>query len=48
MLSSFAGQHWLDGFNGKLYFPAVFVINSLLALWFFYFAREANRSGNAA
>ena len=40
MMSNFAGQHWLDGFNGKLYFPAVLVINGLLASWFFYMARQ--------
>lgn len=49
MLSSFGGQHWLDGFNGKLYFPAVFVINGLLATWFFYLARRctAERPSNS-
>jgi len=40
LLSTFAGQTWLDGFNGRFYFPTVFVINSLLALWFFHHARR--------
>lgn len=44
MASTYAGQHWLDGFNNELYFPAVFTINTLLAIWFFYTAR---RGGNA-
>jgi hypothetical protein len=39
LLSTFAGQAWLDGLNGRFYFPAVLVINSLLALWFFHHAR---------
>lgn len=44
LLSTFAGQGWLNGFNGKLYFPAVFVTNLLLALWFFHLdpAPDAN------
>jgi len=41
LLSTFAGQHWLDSFNDSLYFPVVFVINSMLVLWFFLMARSA-------
>jgi hypothetical protein len=40
MLSTFAGQAWLDGLNNNLYFPAVFTINTLLAVWFFRLAGE--------
>jgi hypothetical protein len=39
MLSSFGGQRWLDGLNGKLYFPAVLLTNALLVAWFFHLAR---------
>lgn len=40
MLSTFGGQTWLDGFNDKLYFPAVLVMNTLLVMWFIVLARE--------
>jgi len=40
MLSTFAGQHWLDGLNDKLYFPIVFVINTLVLIWFLVLAKE--------
>ena len=40
ILSTFAGQHWLDGLNDQLYFPAVFVINTLILIWFLVLARE--------
>jgi hypothetical protein len=36
----FAGVSWLNTLNGRLYFPSVLVINTLLALWFFYPARQ--------
>jgi hypothetical protein len=35
-----AGVSWLNTLNGRLYFPSVLVINTLLALWFFYLARQ--------
>lgn len=41
LLSTFAGQRWLDPLNNTLYYPAVFVINGMLTLWFFYLARNA-------
>lgn len=37
--STFAGQMWLDSLNNFAYFPIVFVINSMLAAWFFHLAR---------
>jgi len=46
ILSSFAGQRWLDGFNDSLYFPAVFTIVTLLAIWFFLLARNPDLAGN--
>jgi hypothetical protein len=46
ILSSFAGQHWLDGFNDSLYFPAVFTIVTLLAIWFFLHARNPDPTGD--
>jgi hypothetical protein len=41
LASMFAGQKWLDGLNNRLYFPAVLVINALLAVWFFLLAKHA-------
>jgi hypothetical protein len=41
LLSTFAGQRWLDPLNNTLYFPAVVVSYGMLALWFFYLARHA-------
>jgi hypothetical protein len=40
ILSTFAGQHWLDGLNDKLYFPVVFIINLMVLVWFLVLARE--------
>ena len=40
ILSMFAGQHWLDGLNGRFYFPIVFTINSLILIWFLVLAKE--------
>ena len=40
IMSTFAGQSWLNGFNDKLYFPAVLLINTLLLIWFVVLARE--------
>lgn len=40
ILSTFAGQRWLDSLNDRLYFPAVFVINALLLIWFVVLGRE--------
>lgn len=37
--STFAGQRWLDPLNNTAYFPIVFVINCMLAAWFFHLAR---------
>jgi len=44
LLSMFAGQTWLATFNDQLYFPAVLVVQGLLALWFFHVARFADAS----
>jgi hypothetical protein len=41
LLSNYAGQQWLDGLNGVLYFPAVLTIDTLLVMWFFFLARHA-------
>jgi hypothetical protein len=41
LLSNYAGQKWLDGFNGTFYFPAVVTIDTLLAAWFFFLATHA-------
>ncbi|WP_035358490.1 hypothetical protein [Edaphobacter aggregans] len=38
--STFAGQTWLDALNNSAYFPIVFVINCLLAAWFFHLANS--------
>jgi hypothetical protein len=35
---TYAGVAWLEPLNGRLYFPAVLVINGLLVLWFFSLA----------
>ncbi len=40
ILSTFAGQRWLNGLNDKLYFPIVFLINTLVLIWFLVLARE--------
>lgn len=40
MLSTFAGQKWLDGLNDKFYFPGVFIANALILIWFIVLARE--------
>src|SRR5262249_40858610 len=40
ILSTYAGQTWLDGLNNSLYFPAQFAINTLLAVWFFRLAED--------
>jgi succinate dehydrogenase/fumarate reductase cytochrome b subunit len=49
--STFAGQRWLDALNDSAYFPIVFVINCMLAAWFFHLANgvrhiQPGRSGN--
>jgi hypothetical protein len=41
MLSNYAGQTWLDGLNGTLYFPVVLTIDTLLIVWFLLMARQA-------
>jgi hypothetical protein len=33
LLSAFAGLDWLNGLNGRFYFPGILVINFLLILW---------------
>ena len=40
LLSTFAGQAWLSGLNDRFYFPAVLVINAMLALWFVRLAKD--------
>jgi hypothetical protein len=41
LLSTFAGQSWLDAFNGMpLHFILVVPINGMLAAWFFWLATE--------
>ena len=41
LISTYAGQGWLGSLNNSFYFPAVFVINGLLILWFFFLSRHA-------
>ena len=38
ILDTYLGRAWLSGLNDRFYFPAVFVINLLLALWFYSLA----------
>jgi hypothetical protein len=40
LLGMFGGQTWLDSLSYKIYFPAVFVANALLMIWFFGLAGE--------
>jgi hypothetical protein len=40
LLNNYAGQKWLDGLNGTLYFPAVLTVDMLLIMWFFFLARH--------
>jgi hypothetical protein len=44
LLSSYAGQEWLNGFNGSLYFPTVVTDGILLAAWFFFLAGNVSTS----
>lgn len=46
LLSTYAGQDWLQGLNDRWYFPSVLAVNGLLVAWVFLLAREA-RSGAA-
>jgi hypothetical protein len=48
LLSTFAAQAWLNGFNDQLYFPAVFIIIGMLTLWFFLMARSCEPTGAGA
>jgi hypothetical protein len=48
MLSMFAGQTWLEGFNGALYFPSVLAVNLLLIGWFLYLRRQEVNAGTYA
>jgi hypothetical protein len=41
LLGTFADQRWLDPLNTTLYFPAVALINTMLMIWFFHLARNA-------
>lgn len=43
MMSTYGGWDWLDPINNTAYFPGVFVINSLLAVWLFRLARVLKR-----
>ncbi|HEX7159321.1 MAG TPA: hypothetical protein VF214_09920 [Edaphobacter sp.] len=47
ILSTFAGVTWLSGLNDKFYFPAVFVINSLLVGWLLHLAKTGMEPPNA-
>ncbi|MBV9264928.1 MAG: hypothetical protein JO061_02050 [Acidobacteriaceae bacterium] len=40
LVSSYAGQAWLDSLNDSLYFPGVFAINAMLIAWFVLLWRE--------
>jgi hypothetical protein len=46
--STFGGQKWLDALNNSAYFPVVFVINCLLAVWFFHLAKVTHSSARIA
>jgi hypothetical protein len=48
LLSSYAGQKWLNGFNGWLYFPTVLTDGILLAAWFFFLAAKVTSSVEAS
>ena len=41
LLSSYAGQQWLNGLNERLYFPAVLTIGILLLTWFLLLAKDS-------
>jgi len=45
LLSTFAAQKWLNGFNDQLYFPAVFAIMGMLTVWFFLMAGTCDPTG---
>jgi len=45
-LSMFGGWKWLDPLNDWLYFPAVFVINAMLAAWFFFLTQQRDESSS--
>jgi hypothetical protein len=48
MLSMFAGQTWLEGFSGNLYFPSVLAVNLLLIGWFLCLYRQDVNAGTGA
>jgi hypothetical protein len=47
-LSMYGGWAWLNPLNDQLYFPAVFVINAMLASWFFFLARRGDEGDASA
>ncbi len=48
LLNTFAGQAWLSGLNDRFYFPAVLVINAVLALWFVRLAKDDESKGTTS
>jgi hypothetical protein len=40
LLSTYGGQTGLAGLNDKFYYPAVALINAMVAVWFFHLARS--------
>jgi len=48
LLSMYGGWAWLNPLNDRLYFPAVFVINGLLAAWFFFLAWKGDDKNTSA
>jgi hypothetical protein len=44
----YGGWAWLNPLNDRLYFPAVFVINGLLAAWFFFLAWKGDDKNTSA
>lgn len=43
LLSTFAGQLWLDPLNNTAYYPAALIINGMLAAWFFHLATTTSK-----
>jgi hypothetical protein len=48
MLSMFAGQTWLEGFNSTLYLPSVLAVNLLQIGWFLNIYRQELNAGTCA
>ncbi len=40
LLSTFAGQAWLNAFSDSAYFPLVLVVNLMLTVWLFHLAKQ--------